>query len=262
MNESIVRILGAFLDTLYLNVYQTDTNFQVVKKKLSDELKLELQQLKEQAQEDEENIPTRFSFDGKPLLMMMKGSEGFNWILKNESINFCVNRGSKMNLCAQVRCSSEYLWKRRDISAIVNEVFFFATQVFGQQICLQVSALDLAVDVINFQLPSAEDIKECFISRAQLSEEAPANLADCFVDGPDRIKRRWGGLLACRLVLVELLSLALSMIKRTRLNIILLKSPGSLISGVSLRVFKVLSIAKICRSCVMKCASGVRLCGK
>ncbi|GCE03649.1 hypothetical protein [Dictyobacter aurantiacus] len=190
--DSRVKVLGAFLDTLYLNVYQTDTNFQIVKKKLSDELKLELQQLKELAQEEEENIPTRFSFDGRPLLMMTKGSEGFNRILKNESINFCVNRGSRMNLCAQVRCSSEYLWKRRDISTIVNEVFFFATQVFGQNICLQVSALDLAADVLNFQLPSADEIKECFISRAQLSEEAPGSLDDGFVDGPDRIKRRWG----------------------------------------------------------------------
>ncbi|GCE20078.1 hypothetical protein [Dictyobacter kobayashii] len=89
MEESMIRLLGAFLDTLYLNVYQTDTSFQVVKKKLPNELKLELQQIKEQAQEEEENIPTRFSSDGKPLLMMLKGSEGFNWILRNESINFC-----------------------------------------------------------------------------------------------------------------------------------------------------------------------------
>ncbi|GCE03654.1 hypothetical protein [Dictyobacter aurantiacus] len=81
MTKSLVRVLGAFLDTLYLNVYQTDSNFQVVKKRLPDELKLELQQLKELAQEEEENIPTRFSFDGRPLLMMTKGSEGFNWIL-------------------------------------------------------------------------------------------------------------------------------------------------------------------------------------
>ncbi|GCE17300.1 hypothetical protein KDK_11000 [Dictyobacter kobayashii] len=39
MNESLVRISGAFLDTLYLNVCQTDSNFQIVKKKLPDELK-------------------------------------------------------------------------------------------------------------------------------------------------------------------------------------------------------------------------------
>ncbi|GCE27896.1 hypothetical protein KDA_33800 [Dictyobacter alpinus] len=190
--NSPVKVLGAFLDTLYLNVYQTDSSYQVVKKKLSDELKAELQLLKDEAQEEEENIPTRFVFDGQPLLMMMKGGEGFNWILKNESINLCVNRSSKMNLCAQVRCSSEYLWKLRDIGLIVNNVFCFLTHVFGDFICLQVSALDLAVDTVNFHLPCADDIKERFISRAQLSKERPGCLDDGFVDGPEEINRRWG----------------------------------------------------------------------
>ncbi|GLV57145.1 hypothetical protein KDH_39830 [Dictyobacter sp. S3.2.2.5] len=192
MTESLVKILGAFLDTLYLNVYQTDSNYQIVKKKLSDELKEELQALKDLAQEEEENIPTRFVFDGRPLLMMTKGGEGFNWIMRNESINLCVNRSSKMNLCAQVRCSSEYLWKVRDISTIVNSVFFFLTQVFGDFISLQVSALDLAVDTLHFQLPCADDIKECFITRAQASKERPGCLGDGFVDGPEEINRRWG----------------------------------------------------------------------
>jgi len=201
MQGSSVCILGAFVDTLYLNVYQTDVRYQPVKKGISEELKLELQQLKDLAQELEENIATRFVFDGSPLLMMTKGSEGFNWIMRNTSINLCVNRSSKMQLCAQVRCSSEYLWKRRDLGAIVNEVFVFLTSLFGQYICVQPSAVDLAVDAVGFQLPAVDQIKECFISRAQLSEEAPARIAevvpagvaeDGFIDGPESIKRRWG----------------------------------------------------------------------
>ena len=50
------------------------------------EVKLELQQLKDLAQELEENIATQFVFDGSPLLMITKGAEGFNWLMKNASI--------------------------------------------------------------------------------------------------------------------------------------------------------------------------------
>ncbi|BCL82833.1 hypothetical protein ccbrp13_52980 [Ktedonobacteria bacterium brp13] len=84
---SPVRILGVFVDTLYLNVYQTDIRFQPVKKGISEELKLKNQKLKDLAQELEENIPTRSVFDGSPLLTMTKGSEGFNFYctLKNSS---------------------------------------------------------------------------------------------------------------------------------------------------------------------------------
>jgi hypothetical protein len=81
---SPVRILRVFVDTLYLNVYQTDASYRPTKKGTSDELKLELQQLKDLAQELEENIATQFVFDGSPLLMMTKGSEGFNWIIRIE----------------------------------------------------------------------------------------------------------------------------------------------------------------------------------
>jgi hypothetical protein len=188
-----VHILGAFLDTLYLNVYPTDASFQIVQDRVKDDLRSELEALKQRAQDEEESIPSRFVFDGCPLLMTPKGAEGFNWILKNTSINLCVNRSSKMALLGQVRCSSEYLWKVRDVAKIMNEVFLFLTSVFGQYIALQPSAVDLAVDLLGFQLPAVESIKECFVSRAQYSDDIPANLAaDGLVDGPEKIKRRWG----------------------------------------------------------------------
>lgn len=39
---SPVRIIETFADTLYLNVYQTDVRFQLVKEGIAEELKLEL----------------------------------------------------------------------------------------------------------------------------------------------------------------------------------------------------------------------------
>ncbi|GER89068.1 hypothetical protein KDW_32300 [Dictyobacter vulcani] len=57
-----MKILDAFLDTLYLNVNQTNASYKVIKKKLPDGLKLKLQQLKDQAQEESEDFS--FSLSG------------------------------------------------------------------------------------------------------------------------------------------------------------------------------------------------------
>jgi hypothetical protein len=115
--ESLVKILGAFLDTLVLNVYPTDHGFEIEERRLDPLLKEELMLLKEQAQEAEEEIPTRFVFREKPLLMKAKGGDGFNWIMHNRMLTVAVNRSSKAQILAQVRLSSEYLWRVRDLGS-------------------------------------------------------------------------------------------------------------------------------------------------
>ena len=62
--ESMMYILGAFLDTLVLNVYPADASFEIEERRIDALLKEELMLLKEQAQEAEEEIPTRFVFRG------------------------------------------------------------------------------------------------------------------------------------------------------------------------------------------------------
>ena len=54
--ESMVRILGAFVDTLVLNVYPTDQAFEVEERRVDPLLQEELMLLKEQAQELEEDF--------------------------------------------------------------------------------------------------------------------------------------------------------------------------------------------------------------
>ncbi|GHO52190.1 hypothetical protein [Ktedonobacter robiniae] len=191
--ESMVRVLGAFVDTLVLNVYQTRADFEVIKGRLESDLVDELTLLKEQAQNDEEPVPSRFAFGGTPLLMTAKGGEGFQWILKNKLLTLAVNKGAKMRLVAQVRCSSEYLWSVRDLGKVVHEVFGFLVSIFGNRLKLQVSACDLAVDVVGLHLGTLSDVKRHFVSRAQLTEERPLS-EDGMVDGPDGIKQRWGRL--------------------------------------------------------------------
>ncbi len=193
MRQGVYR-LGAFLDTLVLNVYPTTTNYAVEKKKMAPELKTELDLLKQRAQDEEEDIPTRFVFNSVPLNMKTKGSEGFNWILSNAHISFAVNRSSKMQLWAQVRCSSEYLWIRRDIATVLNEVHLFLVSIFGEFIVLHVSSVDLAVDVVGLNFGSIQEVKQNFVSRAQLGDLIPASVDEVLLDGPDKIKTRWGRL--------------------------------------------------------------------
>ncbi len=195
MMKSPVRILGAFVDTLVMNVYPTNGQFEIERVEMSPALKTELEQWKKLAQDREEDIPSRFIFGGSNLLMRTKGSEGFNWILRNDKITLAVNRSSKMQLWAQVRCSSAYLWSVRDLGKVVSDVHVFLMSIFGQLITLQPSSVDLAVDVFGLDLRSIQDVKERFVSRAQLTGLIPSAIPeDGMIDGPDAIKQRWGRL--------------------------------------------------------------------
>lgn len=197
--KSPVEIVGAGCDTLVMNIYPTDAVFQITQRRVDAELQQELTIVKQRAQDEEEDIETRFVFHGSPLLMRTKGSEGFNWILHNSSLTLAVNRGSKMALLGQVRCSSEYLWSvhdehgTQDLGKVVSAVHLFLISIFGEYIVLQPSGYDLAVDVVNLDLNTIEGIKEQFITRAQLDDEMPLDVreTDGMIDGPDSIKRRW-----------------------------------------------------------------------
>ncbi len=191
--ESMVKILGAFLDTLVLNVYPTDHAFELEERRIDPLLREELTLLKEQAQEIEEDFPTRFVFEGLALVMRAKGGDGFNWIMHNRLLTVAVNRSSKAQILAQVRLSSEYLWRKRDLGQILVDVHQFLISIFGQYIVPHVSSCDLAVDVTGLDLSSVEHVKEHFVSRAQLTGLIPSSAADDgMIDGPDSIKQRWG----------------------------------------------------------------------
>jgi hypothetical protein len=191
--ESRVKILGAFLDTLVLNVYPTDATFQVEERRIDPLLREELTLLKEQAQELEEDFPTRFAFLDAPLLMRAKGGDGFNWIMHNHWLTVAVNRSSKAQILGQVRCSSAYLWRVRDLGQILVDVHQFLMSIFGDYILLHVSSCDLAVDVTGLDFSTVQQVKEHFVSRAQLTGLIPSSLVDDgMIDGPDSIKQRWG----------------------------------------------------------------------
>jgi hypothetical protein len=191
--ESMVKILGAFVDTLVVNIYPTDAQFEIEERRIDPLLREELTLWKEQAQEIEEDFPTRFVFEGLPLVMRAKGGDGFNWIMHNRLLTVAVNRSSKAQILGQVRCSSEYLWRVHDLSQVVANVHQFLKSIFGEYIIPYVSNCDLAVDVTGLDLSSVQAVKEHFVSRAQLTGLIPSSTADDgMIDGPDSIKQRWG----------------------------------------------------------------------
>ncbi|HEY4032916.1 MAG TPA: hypothetical protein VGL94_03015, partial [Ktedonobacteraceae bacterium] len=184
--ESMVKILGAFLDTLVLNVYPTDAKFEIEERRVDPHLQEELMLLKEQAQELEEDVPARFAFNGAPLLMRAKGGDGFNWIMHNHWLTLAVNRSSKAQILGQVRCSSAYLWRVRDVGQIIVDVHQFLITIFGEYIVPHVSSCDLAVDVMGLDFSSVQQVKEHFVSRAQLTGLIPSSAPDDgMIDGPD-----------------------------------------------------------------------------
>lgn len=189
--DSSVRMVGYGVDTLVLNIYPTDSEGTLVERRVDEALQEELRLLKERAQVEEEDVVTRFVFEGN-LLMRTKGSEGFNWILHNQSITLAVNRGSKMRLLGQVRLSSQYLWSVGHLDKAISDVHLFLSSVFGEDILLQPSSIDLAVDVVGLELGTVADVEAHFVTRAQLDERMPLDAAeDGLLDGPDQIKRRW-----------------------------------------------------------------------
>ncbi|MEO6893207.1 MAG: hypothetical protein ABI324_29845 [Ktedonobacteraceae bacterium] len=188
------RIIACGPDTVYYTLYPTDAHFQPVRCELPEDLQEELDLLKEQAQEQEEPVLTRFVFEGANLFMQEKGgSGGFKWILKNEKLTLALSRGKRTGIWGQARLSSEYLWGYvDDLSLAESNVQLFLFSILGERLKLVPSGCDLAVDVVNLDITSL-NVKEHFVYRAVLTDDIPAGLPeDGMVDGPEAIKRRWG----------------------------------------------------------------------
>ncbi len=153
---------------------------------------IQLNALKQRAQELDELVPSRWKFQDQDLQMRDKGGSQFKWILENDKITLCIGRGKKTGIVGQVRLSSEYLQMdcAGDLGRALSQVHVFLTSIYGQYITLDMSSLDLAVDLLYLDLPSL-NLKDCFLSRAVLDTERPAEIDDGLVDGPSSIQRRW-----------------------------------------------------------------------
>src|SRR5258708_6594510 len=135
-----VRVVGFGPDTLVFNVLPIDDHGEVAQRPLSETLQGELDQWKEQAQQEEEAVPTRWVFEDSNLFMLDKAGAPFKWILEHPKIKVSISRGVRVPLLGEVRFSSEYLWGcRHDLSKAISDLRLFLTLIFGCQITLQAS---------------------------------------------------------------------------------------------------------------------------
>ncbi len=191
--EASVKPLACGPDTIVASVRLLPVLIEdkEVKSELSESLQAELMILKEVAQQDEEEVPTRWSFCGQPLIMQPKGGQhGFLWILKNSKITLAISRGVKTGVVGQVRLWSEYLWEyRSDLMGALVKVNGLIEEFFGPDTAIQLSSVDLAMDFMGWDIASS-DVFQNFVTRAILDDRIPESEA-VYVEGPDRAYRRW-----------------------------------------------------------------------
>ncbi len=204
MNDvTLPLVLACGADTVYLTIVPCDSTFQPIKQTLDEQLQEELEALKQKAQEKEEPVPTRWSFDGERLFMKDKGARGgaFPWVLECPKLTVCIGRGKRTGIVGQVRLSSEYLWCCRqrgeyasvvsDLGGALSAVQVFLTTIYGKYILCKLSSIDLAVDFTHWDVGLLTDYKEHFVRRAQTDTEFPTLAGDELVNGPDQPFNRW-----------------------------------------------------------------------
>jgi len=188
---SRIRILGRGLDTLILNIYPTDDEGDIIQQRLPELLEQEMNLYKERAQELDEEVPTRWAFQGENLFMKDKGGSHFKWILTCNQFSVAVSRGIKVPFWGQVRFSSEYLWKWNGNPAKgVSDVLLFLTTIYGDDITFQPGEVHIALDFVGWDIGSAQ-VKEHFIHRATHTSTIPETVDAAVIAGPEQVIERW-----------------------------------------------------------------------
>jgi hypothetical protein len=195
-DDASLHILGRGVDTLVYNIYPAAEKglieFKPIRQELDQGLQEELDLYKECAQQREELVPTRWTFEGRNLLMKDKGGQGaFKWILTCDKFTLAVGRGKKTGLVGQMRVSSEYLWECGDVDTAIVNTTTFLYAFYGEYITFQVSKADLALDFTGWNI-GLENVKQHFVYRSVKTAEHPEKADGTLLNGPDTVYDRWG----------------------------------------------------------------------
>jgi hypothetical protein len=157
-----LKLVGCGMDTLVLNVRYTGEDLKPIKK--------ELDEWQARAKEAEATIASPWSFCEARLLMAPHGAgKGqWRWLLTCPLLNVCISRGRLNGIIAQMRISSEHLWRKDTPEAAFIEVHAFLGDLFGPLIFLQVSEVHLCADVGGWDV-SRFGGEECFVRRPAVS---------------------------------------------------------------------------------------------
>jgi hypothetical protein len=147
------RIVGANIDTLYINVKGT----------LDEELAEELNALKLSSQFADEDVPTPWVFAGETLFIKAHGSgRQWKWILHCPSLHLDIGEGKLNQIIGRARLSAVYLWES-EIGDTLATLYDFLSGFYGERFLLQVSELHLCADITGWE-PSLLDA-HAFITR-------------------------------------------------------------------------------------------------
>jgi hypothetical protein len=156
------------VDTLILNAYYTGLDGLPIKREIESSLRVQLDQWKREAQGTHGELATSLPFNGATLHMQPNGAgQGqWPWMLKTKDITLYIS-GGQWNGIASVRLSSEYLWSCRGVLDAIRNVQMLLDDLFHDEMYLQVSLVDLCVDLANWHDIDQLDRFHNFITRAK-----------------------------------------------------------------------------------------------
>jgi hypothetical protein len=185
-SDPLPTSVAAGLDTLYVNRIDPDG--------LTPQLHVQLEDLQEQARDNDEEIDTPWRYDGAPLSMYRSGANtsqggGVSWsyILRNPSLTLLIRKTPLGGIVAQARLGSECLWRltaRRaldELDALVGRMWRGSRshprkQQGGDAAKWQVSQAHFCVDVAN--APICLEQLDRYVSRSRQQAVYAAAQAD------------------------------------------------------------------------------------
>ncbi len=162
-----IKLVGYGVDTLVLNVRYADEAFQPTQKELDEALQQELDYLQGEAKHAETAVASDWSFQGCTLFAEPHGAgRQWRWLLSCRLLSLVIARGTFNDVIAQVRFSSEYLWREQWTGDALSKVHDFLMTIFGEHLHLQVSSVDLCADLVGYDFALANYAQD-FVSRAR-----------------------------------------------------------------------------------------------
>jgi hypothetical protein len=162
-----IKLVGYGVDTLVVNVRYTDETLQPVQKELDETLQQELDYLQGEAKKAETSVASDWDFQGCTLFVEPHGAgRQWRWLLTCRFLSLVVSRGKFNDVIAQVRFSSEFLWREQWTGNALTKMHDFLMLIFGEHIHLQVSSVDLCADIIGYDF-SLANYQQDFITKAR-----------------------------------------------------------------------------------------------
>jgi hypothetical protein len=160
-------IVARGVDTLVLNAFYLDEIGKKNKRELGGKLRELLEAWKKEAVGMHTEIATGLTFEDKVLHMQPNGAGRgqWPWMLKTPDMTLYIS-GGHWNGIASIRLSSQYLWSSPGLPVVLKAVQSFVDDLFEQEMYLQLSQVDVCVDVAGWSDIEQLDRWRHFVTRS------------------------------------------------------------------------------------------------